>query len=64
MRRFLVAHTASSAMAATSVAPIESAFTKVPTEGSPMASERMMPVHSPRVPRASAGRQMVDTTWR
>ena len=62
MRRLLVAHTARSATAATSIAPMERAFTKVPTDGSPMARERMMPVQSPRVPRESAGRQIVAST--
>lgn len=43
---------------------MDSAFTKVPTDGSPMAKERMTPVQNPRVPSDRAARQMVDSTWR
>lgn len=64
MRRLLPAHTARRVTAAASMAPMDSAFTKVPTDGSPMAKERMTPVQNPRVPSDRAARQMVDSTWR
>ena len=56
-RRFLNCHSASRAMAAAHMPPIDSAFTSDPTAGSPMASERMMPVQNPSAPTHSALRQ-------
>ena len=55
--RFLNCHSTSSATAAVSEPPIDSTLTSDPTAGSPMASERMMPVQNPSAPTHRALRQ-------
>lgn len=57
MRRFLLCQANRSPRATTSDPAIEVTFTNDPILGSPMASDRMMPLQSPNVPIAKALRQ-------
>ena len=51
-------------MLATSVAAMDSTFTSDPTAGSPMASDRMMPVQNPSAPTQRALRHKSWTARR
>lgn len=63
-RRFLNCHSVSRVTAATSVAAMDSTFTSDPTAGSPMASDRMMPVQNPSAPTQRALRHKSWTARR